>query len=527
MSQKMLRQLTLLKISLLFSFSTFAGRGVSSKAAGNSCSRALCARPPIVLVPGFEGSLFQHSRKSRTREFGSSTIFLAPVTDESASVICKQLALDYQVKADRYRSHFDLKVIGNEGGVSTTEYPQATCAPSSCIAHCVPVPAVGPINRLAQKLSADYGYVNDVSLFGAPYDWRLPPHQLRGQPDRAADSSWTHTLERLISGAVFSTAEKVPALIFAHGYGCVLVSQFLATTSDEWRQSHVSRLWCVSAPLGGTAVAAMELLSGFSWHNSPRTLQSFANARVEGRLDFRSMEFELGLRRTRRQPLPHVAGVWDDQLDSTGAWRLVGPTTECSSVKRGFGSLIAMLPNKFRQLSSADQFKISTSGGQAFDANDGAMERVAAEILRDPTLAKHMDAVFRNRLKANTSKVQSTTKDAPAAPRVQVHCVFGSNVSTPGALQFGCTDLRCPPSIHMVSGDGLVEDLNADICEKWADMQEQQVVVERKANVQHFDLLSLSSSLFAYLDALNIGGLQTSAEDMCVRTGSNIDDSNS
>jgi hypothetical protein len=103
----------------------------------------------------------------------------------------------------------------------------------------------------------DDGYVEDVDLCAAPYDFRAildPTYRL----------SWFNDLQIAIEGQGTQGTEGTrKSVVLCHSLGAVLFKWFLSThVSAEWAHKHVDRFICVNAPFGGTTVALKALYNG-------------------------------------------------------------------------------------------------------------------------------------------------------------------------------------------------------------------------------------------------------------------------
>lgn len=81
-----------------------------------------------------------------------------------------------------------------------------------------------------------------------------------------------------------------------------------------WLTNNVAMVVCAAAVGPGSAFvrAALEEGDGILTAGGAHVyMDAMANARAEGRLDFRLVEFELGLRKGRGMGVGEVAGVWD------------------------------------------------------------------------------------------------------------------------------------------------------------------------------------------------------------------------
>jgi pimeloyl-ACP methyl ester carboxylesterase len=443
--------------------------------ACGKCSDVEPQLPPIVIVPGFEGSLLATP---------SANLFLSPLSAASWNRIAEVLPLTYSESSGAYKSAstgtHDARVTlaGERYDLPAADYPAATCAPEpfSRVGHCLPLPATGPVANLTALLAAKYSYQHGRTMFGAPYDWRLPPeHLVRGR--------WGSDMTALLSSLNRNT------LVVAHGYGCTIAAAYLSERAASWRRAHVARLYCLAAPLDGTVSAALRMISGhLPPYEARRTWSSASNADSASRLDFRSVEFELGLRRARRRALPFVPGIWDpghNQLPPGAA-----------ALFRGFGSLMAMLPRK----SNNSNMAVVRVGETEYRATSHDMVLLAETALSDPVLARHISFVQGRRTVVDGYEL---------APGVPVTCVIGTGTETPGLLSYRGTGMAEQLELHeieMTDGDGVVETRSAMACARWKTGQMEGVDVDNVPKAGHFDLVALARSLFVHLDTLDVGG---------------------
>lgn len=108
-----------------------------------------------------------------------------------------------------------------------------------------------------------YGYRDNYSLFGAPYDFRfiLDP-QIR--------SAYFKQLQSLIEGACKRTGER--AVIVTHSLGGIMLKWFATVcVSQEWIDKHIERWVCISAPFGGSYHALYAATSGEHYIPSMRS----------------------------------------------------------------------------------------------------------------------------------------------------------------------------------------------------------------------------------------------------------------
>jgi pimeloyl-ACP methyl ester carboxylesterase len=455
--------------------SQLSKKAVETPSLGGSNAEPECAgwhRPPIVIVPGFEGSLLA------TPE---SKLFLSPLSKSSWTNLADILRLTYLEEYGSYESaagtsrHLQVTLAGGPYDLAITDYPAATCAPGplSRLAHCLPLPASGPISILGTHLSKIYGYQPGRDIFGAPYDWRLPPSHLTG-------GRWGKDLVRLVSSLN-------DTLVVAHGYGCIIASRIISMQPESWRREHISRLYCLAGTLDGTVSSMLRLISGqLSPAETARMWSSASDVNFGSRLDFREVEFELGLRRSHRRSLPVVAGLWDTSRSEEAKG--------CVALYRSFGSLIAMVPRYTSNTSSASFVRF---GGRVFEGTQEGTHLMVMTCLSDSRFADHFSGLWTREAEA---------EGARRAPGVPVTCVFGTGLDTPGKLIYSDVGETGRPElmdVEMRDGDGLVESRSALVCQHWKAGQSDHVQIVEVPNAGHFDLAGLSRSLFSDLNIWN------------------------
>lgn len=77
------------------------------------------------------------------------------------------------------------------------------------------------------------------------------------------------------------------------------------------------------------------------------------------------------------------------------------------------------------------------------------------------------------------------------APGVEVHCLWGHNVSTVERIKYRKTEVPDgKPDLIFGDGDGTVNTRSLSACNNWAQMQEQPVKSQPFPNVDHMNILS-------------------------------------
>lgn len=92
------------------------------------------------------------------------------------------------------------------------------------------------------------------------------------------------------------------------------------------------------------------------------------------------------------------------------------------------------------------------------------------------------------------------------APQVEMHCLYGSKVDTPGALQFppnGFPDTY--PKTIPDDGDGTVNMRSLEACLAWSGKQKQAVKHSVLEGAEHMAILSDQRTLRYITDFLTGG----------------------
>lgn len=217
--------------------------------------------PPVILIPGFAGSLLDVSvdenqnmpkcanqRITNSTRLWIDTFFFMPIRRPRA-VDCfyDQMALNWNKTTNRYASHEGVTIDpvghsgqGSYGGIDGCDY----------LARILGYKAVSYYGKLAQNLERN-GYRRGVNLFAAPYDWRIP---INANPD------YMKLLGELIEKV--SSENKQPAIIVGHSMGNLIANHFLSSQSDAWKHKNVQGMISIAAPWGGAPKALREVLSG-------------------------------------------------------------------------------------------------------------------------------------------------------------------------------------------------------------------------------------------------------------------------
>lgn len=86
------------------------------------------------------------------------------------------------------------------------------------------------------------GYVRNVSLRGAPYDFRRAPNE---------NQQWFADFKTLIENSM-KINQKQPVTLVCHSMGCLMSLIFLQSQSKDWKRQFIARFITISAPWGGS-----------------------------------------------------------------------------------------------------------------------------------------------------------------------------------------------------------------------------------------------------------------------------------
>ena len=100
----------------------------------------------------------------------------------------------------------------------------------------------------------DWGYERNVTLRGAPYDFRFAPHSL---------DDYYIRLKALIEETYFSSGER-KVFLLGHSQGGLVLAYFLRRQPAEWKDRFVSGFMSVGTPWAGSAVIMRIFSSGYT-----------------------------------------------------------------------------------------------------------------------------------------------------------------------------------------------------------------------------------------------------------------------
>ena len=105
---------------------------------------------------------------------------------------------------------------------------------------------------LVNALVDEMGYERDVSIRGAPYDFRLAPYE---------NEEYFDNLKALVEETYSMNGNK-RVIFIAHSMGCTYTLYFLKLRSQEWKDKYIRTFITIGAPFGGAVKALAAISSG-------------------------------------------------------------------------------------------------------------------------------------------------------------------------------------------------------------------------------------------------------------------------
>eukprot|EP00033_Pygsuia_biforma_P000962 GCRY01001104.1.p1 GENE.GCRY01001104.1~~GCRY01001104.1.p1 ORF type:complete len:330 (-),score=33.53 GCRY01001104.1:754-1743(-) len=109
------------------------------------------------------------------------------------------------------------------------------------------------------NLTEHLGYVRNVDIKAAQYDWRLAPPQL---------SEYFSQLKEMVEQMYIDRGNR-PVLLIAHSYGNNIAHAFLRNMPQEWKDKYVDSYVAVAPPHQGSFDALITMLVEFEFHSLP------------------------------------------------------------------------------------------------------------------------------------------------------------------------------------------------------------------------------------------------------------------
>jgi len=94
----------------------------------------------------------------------------------------------------------------------------------------------------------------DVTIRGAPYDWRKGLNEL---------TAYYNMVQRQVEDA-YTKGGNTPVVMVGHSLGCLVVMKFLQTRTQAWKDKHVASFVSLNGPYGGAVKGLIALIHGFN-----------------------------------------------------------------------------------------------------------------------------------------------------------------------------------------------------------------------------------------------------------------------
>ncbi|KAL7297968.1 hypothetical protein TKK_0008982 [Trichogramma kaykai] len=204
------------------------------------------AKTPVILVPGLLGSRLEANIRKSTESsncprYSKGYFTLWMNVWKMASIDCwidnMRLIYDRATKTNRSPPGVDIRVPG-WGDPGVLEYLDEW--------HFVPY-----FKPLVSFLENDLGYVRNVSLRAAPYDFRRGPSE---------QGVFFSKFQELIEETYHKNGRKSVVLI-THSMGCLLTLIFLQWQSQEWKNKYIKSFVPLNGPWAGT-VKSLAVFAG-------------------------------------------------------------------------------------------------------------------------------------------------------------------------------------------------------------------------------------------------------------------------
>ncbi|XP_063529576.1 phospholipase A2 group XV-like [Cydia strobilella] len=240
-------------------------------------------------------------------------------------------------------------------------------------------------NTIADAL-VKIGYVRNVSIRGAPYDFRRAPNE---------NAEFFVKLKTLVEDT-YNINNKTSVTLLVHSMGGSMALHFLQLQTQAWKDQYIRRLLSLSTP----------------WAGAVKALKTFAIGD-----DLGSRVLRESVLRAQQITCPSLAWL----LPSPLFWKPQEVLVQTDKYNYTINDLQKLftdmnLPNAWEMRKDTDQFRTDFS-----------------------------------------------------APGVEVHCVYGYNISTVDRLVYsGGTWLDGYPVLSPGDGDGTVNVRSLSACEHWA-----------------------------------------------------------
>lgn len=199
---------------------------------------------PVVLVPGYMGSQLRYSLDKET----SSSFVCSKSTNGRFYTLWLTLANHDPVHVNCWIQNAGMSY--DKSARQTNSEPGVTVQPkafgsTSGVEFVSPLPEQHPETMYFYNLVRTLeliGYKKDVSVRGAPYDWRKAYHE---------NTEFQTRFKDLVEDSYADNSEK-PVVVICHSMGCTFTYTFLLSMPADWKAKYIKSWIVIGAPLGGT-----------------------------------------------------------------------------------------------------------------------------------------------------------------------------------------------------------------------------------------------------------------------------------
>jgi len=218
------------------------GALVSSNSASFLFSKA---KPlsPVILIPGFGGSRIQ----SRLNKSQAPHLFCRKTTSWYDLWLNIELLIPLIIDCwiDNVKLVYDVntRTTHNPVGVETRIPGWGDPDSVEMLDRGLGKSIFGQYFKEIGEALVGLGYKKNVSLRGAPYDFRKAPNEL---------GKFYDDLKQLIE-ETYNLNSQTPVSIICHSMGCPMSLYFLNKQSQQWKDTYLMRYITLAAPWGGLA----------------------------------------------------------------------------------------------------------------------------------------------------------------------------------------------------------------------------------------------------------------------------------
>lgn len=408
---------------------------------------------PVILVPGYGGSRLE----ARLNKPDTVRYFCERKSDWHDIWINLKLMLPYMIDCliENFRLEFDYatNTTKNTAGVEIRVKSGATNESDNSALDTIeylndlPISGFAYFAPIISQLVGKLNYEREISVRGAPYDFRKAPNELSDYFEHLKETS----------EQTFNENKRKPVTYVCHSMGCNNMLYFLQRQPKQWKDTYVKRLISIAAPWGG-CLSAMRAAALGDDLGMPYLFSESKLIRVQ-----RSLPSTIFL-------FPHKQAFPDAPLI-----RLNVETQTRHQSKSDDD-------HKKKKTESSNTQRSTESFERAYTAHD--FKNFFHDI-------NHPDGY----------QIWLNTKDLLGdleAPGVEVWCLVGRGHKTLGRLEY-TGDFPQSSSVELFDdGDGTVSLQSARYCRKWSDEQEEPVFY-REFETAHMDILK-DPKLLDYLE---------------------------